>query len=317
MVRRPTVLIFGAGVSEDYGFPLARELLISITDSFENGTKVGFTMTQCGFDREFIRRFGDELYFSNQPSVDAFLEQHSNEADFVRLGKAAIAASLLQEELTPSLLNRTEMRLYEHLWYHVTGPIGTYAGNQLAVITFNYDRSFEHFLRKSFVASHPKFRNQADEFERALSQIEIIHVYGSLGSLDKKSGNYLVYGGRDDPFNPKVILSASERIKLYHEAIGRDNTTARMRERITEAETICFLGFAFYPSNVRLLQFCGLGENKETKHFGSAYGMKLGEHDFIRQELGFDIRLAGEQTKSLDALREFPVLQPVREDIKP
>jgi hypothetical protein len=264
-------------------------------------------MKNCGFPYGLMHQFATELRLSGQPSVDAFLEQHRSNDDFGRLGKAAIAASLIPQEEELRLTDRTDLKLYEYLWHQMSATPGTYSGNGLSVLTFNYDRSFEQYLRIALRASHPEFRDGGSTFVMAVSQFDIIHLYGSLGHLDAVDG-HLPYGGTDIPPLPETILGAAKRIKLYHESKLDDDTLERIRLRIGEAETICFLGFAFHPANIRLLQFCGLGESKKSRYFASAFGVKEGERTSIRALLGFDIKFAPETMTSLDALRTLPVL---------
>ena len=266
-------------------------------------------MQNCGFDQGLIKRFATELGDSGQPSVDAFLDQHKSNTDYEKLGKAAIAASLIPQEERPKLFDKKTLRLYEYIWHASTATPGTYSSNRLSILTFNYDRSFEEYLQTVLAASHPEFHDRT-LLDQALSQFDVIHLYGSLGSLNEKSRHFLAYGGGPNhPPLPPTVLSAAERIKLYHQAKFDDrDTLERIRLRINEAEKICFLGFGFHPMNIRLLQFCGLGENKTTKHFASAYDLKEGERESKRQLLSFDIEFSPEGAKSLDALRMLPVL---------
>jgi hypothetical protein len=178
------------------------------------------------------------------------------------LGKAAIAACLIRFEDTPAIAIRDELKLYEYIWHRASATPGTYAGNALSVLTFNYDRSFDEFLRRSLSASHPEFRTRDKAFEVAVSHFPILHLYGSLGSLNEGQDSYLKYGGADHPALPPTILEAANRIKLYHQAKLDDAFLALIRERIEQAETICFLGFGFYPINIKILQFCGLGKTQ-------------------------------------------------------
>src|SRR5258708_2623229 len=98
MIRRPTVLILGAGASAEYQFPVGRSLLLHIVHELGASTRLQLDMQLCGFSDELIKQFRHELNESSQPSVDAFLEQHKDSTDYERLGKAAIAQRLIQCE---------------------------------------------------------------------------------------------------------------------------------------------------------------------------------------------------------------------------
>lgn len=306
MIRKPTLVIFGAGVSSEYGFPLGRSLLLEIVRELEKPTILRQSMEACGFNSNLIVRFQRELNGSGQPSVDAFLEAHQKDPEYERLGKAAIAASLIPKEVPHRLYDRSSLKLYEHLWHQMSATPNTYSSNQLSILTFNYDRSFEQYLYSVLEASHPEFRDRGQPLRQAFSSFDVIHIYGSLGALERDSPSHLAFGGQDYPLGPGTILSSADRIKLYHQAQFDDNTLERIKLRIGEAERICFLGFGFYPVNIRILKFCGLGENKNTKHFASAFGLKEGERESIRRLLGFTVEFT--DAKSLDAIRTFPVL---------
>ncbi|MDZ4341559.1 MAG: hypothetical protein U1E51_03875, partial [Candidatus Binatia bacterium] len=96
MIKKPTVLILGAGASIDYGFPLGRILITNLCGSLksERDPYVKF-LVSCGFDFGLITAFRESLEFSGQPSIDAFLE---NRVEFLDVGKAAIACDLIPAE---------------------------------------------------------------------------------------------------------------------------------------------------------------------------------------------------------------------------
>ncbi|HEY4257526.1 MAG TPA: hypothetical protein VGM66_09955 [Candidatus Udaeobacter sp.] len=308
MIRKPTVLVLGAGASAEYGFPTGRSLLLHIVRELRGSSRLHLDMAECGFSDDLIKQFSSELSASNQPSVDAFLEQHKNNTDYENLGKAAIASSLIRFEDTPAMDNRDDLKLYEYIWGRASATPATYAANALSILTFNYDRSFDEFLRRSLCASHPEFRTRDKPFEVAVSHFPIVHLYGSLGSVDENHDSYLKYGGADNPSLPPTIRAAAKRIKLYHQAKFDQHSVDLIHERIETAETICFLGFGFYPMNIKILQFCGLGKNKSTKHYASSYGLMPGEERAALEALGLKVEFARGDLKCLAALRWLPVL---------
>ena len=67
---------------------------------------------------------------------------------------------------------------YEYLSVKLNSSFEEFGENKLSVITFNYDRSLEHYLLNSLINLHGK---TCDECVKALAQIPIVHVYGQLG----------------------------------------------------------------------------------------------------------------------------------------
>jgi hypothetical protein len=307
MIRQPTLFVLGAGASAEYDFPTGRSLLFRIVRGLRGlEGRLRYDMTLCGFSDALITRFANELDGSNQPSVDAFLELHTEDLDYAQLGKSAIAASLIADEATPALTDRSTVKVYEYIWHRASGTPDTYPGNALSFITFNYDRSLEQCLRNSLSSSHPAFRDRGVDFARALSQFQIHHVYGSLGSLDPKNDSYLKYGGFDHPESPDRIREAAARIKLYHEA-SQSTAVSPMRTQIADARTVCFLGFGFHPANLRLLQFFGLAASPETKFFASGSNMSPGDQAAAAENLNVSIEFANGK-KCVDTLSSYSVL---------
>jgi hypothetical protein len=309
MIQKRIVLIFGAGVSHEYGFPLGRSLLLYIAGNLRDKTAIHQSMLDCGFRPSEIRKFARDLYDSMQPSVDAFLELHKH---YAPLGKAAMAASLIPMEKREAVAARGgDTQIYEYLWHRLSGTPGMYPGNGLSVITFNYDRSFEWFLRSALRASHYQLRDDPQELAAALSFFEVIHVYGSLGSMDKSHPSHLPYGLQEAGFalSHSTILAAAERIKLYHESEATPRTAEAVQKLLREAEVVCFLGFGFHSINVKFLQHHGLGQNAKTEHFASAYDLQFGETAAVKAMLGFEIQLGTADRDALACLRGFPVLR--------
>jgi len=307
MIRKPTLLVFGAGVSCDYGFPTGRKLLMDVANNLRAPSRLYEQMEELEFDKSFLVQFSRELRDSMLPSVDAFLALQKDQ-QYVRLGKSAIAASLIPLEKDNVLRSRDELKLYEYLWSRLTGTPETYAGNQLSVITFNYDRSFEQFLRQVLFASHPECRGDPAGLKSALSHFEVHHIYGSLGDLDHTSAGYLPYDieYHKGSLTSGVITKSASRLKLYNEK-SDNSMTHRIRELITEAQIICFLGFGFHELNIKRLEFFGLGQNQRTKLFGTAYGLGAGQCDSIGQMFR-DIQKshAEERRESLDDVIIIP-----------
>ncbi len=152
MISRPTVFILGAGASAEYGFPVGYALY----DKICRGETAAPPMISrqekiLGYrqkrDHDF-QQFRTQLEQSGQQSVDAFLETHP---DLVEYGKRVIASALIPYEQEDTLFRRPNSSAVGPRWYQLLlaelgDSFDTFAQNQLSVLTFNYDRSLEHFL---------------------------------------------------------------------------------------------------------------------------------------------------------------------------
>ena len=145
MITVPTTLILGAGASVPFGFPtgftlLQKVLMLTHPESLVNGIR-NFAFLKC--EQKEIVRFHDELLKSGQESVDSFLEFRP---EFIPIGKTAIALTLITCENENTLFNPNEENWYRYLFNRITTAFDDVARNELSILTFNYDRSLEHFL---------------------------------------------------------------------------------------------------------------------------------------------------------------------------
>jgi hypothetical protein len=130
-------------------------------------------------------------------------------------------------------------------------------GNGLSVVTFNYDRSFEHYLFTTI-----KSRYGVDDKDCAAilnEQIKIVHVYGSLGKLPWQKGatpeNTVTYDHATADTQARVaqIKIASDNIKIHHEGDAQTQELQQAAQLIEDAEQLVFLGFSYHPDNLSRL----------------------------------------------------------------
>src|ERR1041384_2040838 len=126
MITEETVLILGAGASADYGYPLGRELMLNICDSLKKGFSPLYkNLVNCSFHSSDIERFATDLRECNLQSIDAFLE---NRSEFEKIGKAAIAGTLIPHE---DVLRLSRTGWYEYLHSLLIGRKQEFMNNKL------------------------------------------------------------------------------------------------------------------------------------------------------------------------------------------
>ena len=251
MITKPTVLVLGAGASIAYGFPSGNQLLETIHQELnpDSGRRLlGAKMIEdCGISPSLIKQFRWQLYYSQQPSVDAFLEHRP---EFLEVGKLTIALCLIPHEDQDHLL-RFQARVegcYQYLFANMNGPFDTFQNNQLSVITFNYDRSFEHYLFSALVHSYGKPQDQCAE---KIGHIPIIHVHGSLGPLPWQSSVGRPY---EATYGPDDLVEAAKQIKIVSEAQFPSPEFTAAHEILKKAQRIYFLGFGYHNVNLERLR---------------------------------------------------------------
>jgi hypothetical protein len=298
MVEKRTVFILGAGASCPYGFPTARELRSDIIDHFQaryeklfaDREKLGIPGVNDEYPpvrvaADFVRRFDQ----SSTESIDLFLSRHPA---LWRIGKMAICLSILFKEQASHFRERVKDRSNDWYFYLFNklsrdlidkGSLLGFGKSGVAFVTFNYDRSLEHFLFDSLLnsfedADGPGVRQQ-------ISEIPIIHIYGKLAPLqwqDASMLNVLEYGKYD--MLPQVNLSAvSNNLHVIHEE-RKDPALEEAREQISKAERLFFLGFGYAKENLEAL---GIPRALKAEHYirGTAMGATRGEIDGIENRL--------------------------------
>src|SRR5712675_414174 len=143
MITNKTCLVLGAGASAPFGYPTGNALTERIKKELlpDRPGQLHHDLINAGFSPDTLLSFRNELRYSQRSSVDAFLEDW--EADFMEVGKAAIAASLIRHEDRDKIVD--DPNWYRRLFSEMTDE-GDFSANKLGIVTFNYDRSLEYFF---------------------------------------------------------------------------------------------------------------------------------------------------------------------------
>ncbi len=116
-------------------------------------------------------------------SVDLFLALN---LEFTEIGKTAIYLSIPEYENKDKDINKI-INWYNILFTVMVEGISSpneykkFSENEIIFITFNYDRSLEHFLFTNFLDISKQI-SESDKIE-AIKKIKIFHVYGKLADL--------------------------------------------------------------------------------------------------------------------------------------
>ncbi|AQT69669.1 hypothetical protein STSP2_02863 [Anaerohalosphaera lusitana] len=278
MIKRNTVLVLGAGASMPYGFPSGGRLKAEILNDLNNDRE---PFIRHSFPEGLVIEFYKRFARSGQSSIDAWLGRSGHE-DYLEIGKWAIAKRLLGYEKTTALfdkINLSYLKTVQQSWYHklynaLDAPFDEFDQNQLSVVTFNYDRSFEHFLHTAL--KNDNCGRSGDEVAEKARSIEVVHVHGQLGYLPwQNRGGVVPF---DSEAEQKHINEAAKHIKIIHEASDEDGEFERARALLIEAEMAIILGFGFHPENLTRLGLKNLKDrrSKEGKRNLTIWGTSLG-----------------------------------------
>lgn len=295
MLSQRTLLVLGAGASLDVGLPLGTGLAEAIADSsrvsrdrhrplvaldgkLQDALEANYT-GQPLLDRlRALDRISASIHLAR--SIDNFIDQNEHDPLIEEMGKVQIARLISLAEASSSLfVNSHPSRLpdlgaeqlrntwYDHFCSFLFSGLRRAnvadAGHKLAVISFNYDRCFEFYMIEALSRTYALDYDDAREI---VGEMRIIHPYGSIGDLPRAGstkGTSVPYG------NPAGIdpWTMASGIRTFTEAADA-GVQQRVREAVSEAETIVFLGFSFQRQNMELMATGASGQIKRVYSTG-------------------------------------------------
>ncbi|MDP6545770.1 MAG: hypothetical protein QGH60_17445 [Phycisphaerae bacterium] len=244
MITTPTVLILGAGASAHLDFPTGPSLSNAIFGAANNPPDFLINAIDNLLSPNELKDFANRLRTSSAPSIDSFLQRNTH---FIPITKLLIALCLIPYE-KPALLwasphpNADWYKLLFNTMQHNAPDLRDFANNRLSILTYNYDRSLDHFLHHTLMS---RYNADSASCESALRQIPIVHLHGQLAEL------------HDRPYsptlNPDTILKSADAINVVYEPIDAYPQFTQAREMLSTAARIYFLGFGYDPVNVNRL----------------------------------------------------------------
>jgi hypothetical protein len=225
-------------------------------------------------------------------SIDEALHYWSVRPEIVRLGKAAIAHTILEAERNSVLFpNENDGRVYlekaatSWLRQFLMLALGftrredvEAAFGQVTLIQFNYDRTIEQYL---YWGLQDQAGVSAETAKAAIANADFIQVYGSVGPLEWQQPGGLRFGHHGG----KHLFEVSEGIFTYTEQ-RQTNVEERIRAALEVAEVLVFLGFGFHEQNLTLfLPKAGDMRGHLKAVFGTVYGIDTENHERLKNYL--------------------------------
>jgi len=219
----------------------------------------------------------------------------------------ALAYILLGVEKEGFLFNPVQKNRdwYPHIRDMLSAPFGEFHNNRASFITFNYDRSLEHFLYTT-LSSRDRSGDAPDAWAKKLWEcVPIVHLHGELGKHpaftgpEEREGKAIPYGL--DP-TPDFIRIASHSIRNVHDQVDLDSDPAFQQayRLISQAEYIFFMGFAYDERNVMKLRL-GQDLRDDAKLFGT--GLDLTEAERVRVQRMSDNKIMAEHIIPTDCVQ--------------
>lgn len=216
MLGEKTALVLGAGSSKQFGFPLGSELVQRIVDIAEFGFDGGErTKSTPQFHRLVERSFGPRLklgpYYEagsrlaqrlwGSRSIDDFLGVNVDDEQLVAMAKLAIVHIIAKCERDSELARLGQLRadgntrrLLDGTWPHTFFQILRSRVpkadldrlfDDLTVISFCYDRCFEHI---SDARSSEGLRSRSGRRSQPRRTAQLVQAIWGLGSAPERPG---------------------------------------------------------------------------------------------------------------------------------
>jgi hypothetical protein len=305
------VFILGAGSSVDFGFPMGSELTGHISNALAFRSDGHYVHGGSDLVREALAHgaqacpnwFSASRLISSAmplaPSIDNFVNVHRHDVGIAYCAKVAIADCILAAErnskvyvLPDNIYNTIDFTENMNAWHTLFFRIVTMYSTidelrdrltELAIVTFNYDRSFEHFM---FHAIRAYYKVSNEIAASVLNNLEIYHPYGKVGKIPYlETGATIQYG---QEIRGRELLEIASQIRTFTEGTDPESSDIiKIRRTVFDAKALVFLGFAFHPLNMDLL-FGHEAEKafyEEKSVFGTALGSSSSDTKIISWDL--------------------------------
>jgi hypothetical protein len=299
MLKEKTLLVLGAGASKPYCFPTALELATKIISKDFEIVKSIYRkncITEKCFEnklRAFTMHFLYDFNKAQPISIDEFvLGQKKNRNSEIAAKKLMVSYLLKLEEISEEISEYNWVELFFDIVSKGVASLFDDEENidenfeKVKIITFNYERSFEHFLLARLNNSNKV--NSAIAFLRSF-QKNIIHIYGTIGNiLDSFNESGVRYG-----FCPtnNDLYNIIDNIRLTYDE--RNIFDEKINKFLSDVEQVFFLGFGFDENNLENLRL-NMIQNSEVKIFGTIKGRELEKEKVTKLILKKNLRFKKE-----------------------
>jgi|SRR5579863_95678 len=307
MITKNTVLILGAGASMPYGFPSGRQLVEDIRDT----DIAPDYLAGAGRNVQELGKLREELREADPSSIDGFLEHRK---ELIPIGKAAIAYALIKYEqpgwLYPdeSTFRRNDRLDRGEQWYRqlaerLVTDIDSFHNNKLTIVTFNYDRSLDHYLFQAFLR---RWGSGPGKVVDAFRSLPIIHLHGQLGLLPWQTQDSQSTRPYEGGVSGQAVQIAATGIKIISEPDLEDSAEFKQaRGFLNAAERVYILGFGYHADNMRRLQLPLIGHrcyDRSRLILGTCYGFTEIEKQFLEDKFQ-GIEFSDPSRRIVDTLR--------------
>ncbi len=149
--------------------------------------------------------------------------------------------------------------------------------SNIEIINFNYDRCLEHYLPYS-LGNYYGVGPAA--IRKIMSSLVVHRPYGIAGRLPWQPGETpgVQFGGSD----AKDLAEVVQQVRTFTERIEEGAELTALKDSLSAADRIVFLGFAFHRQNVALLAQHG---QPHAEVLATAFGISKSDTSVIETEI--------------------------------
>jgi len=342
MSDRRMALVVGAGASAECNLPTGAKLKHRISELLDIRFPPDIEAQQLSGDSLIYHAFkveagntssnGRDIYSYQQmgwrirdampqaPSIDNFIDVNRGDELLEQCCKLAIVRAILDAEKHSPLYfdlqksqHKPRFDELETTWLTAFFQLLTENCeikqlaarlSRLTLIVFNYDRCIEHYLFHAFQNYYGVPENTAAEL---MTHLTIYHPYGTVGSLPWQNQPKKIDFGA----NPSVdnLLNLAGQIRTFTEGTDPSSSSiVNIREKLLDAQTVIFLGFAYHKLNLELLKSRRTihVKHKIARYFGTAFKISPSNCDIIHKEL---TNLGGTSIKQIEMRKDLTCAQ--------
>jgi hypothetical protein len=294
-----TVFVIGAGASCEYGFPSGIALKAQISEllgKLESPTQYDEVMSDAihliadentvgGAQKFVVAATQISKALPLALSIDNYLHTHNGDTVIEQLGKLAIVRTILAAERKSKLFFKDQDKFsfseVEDTWLSKLMQLLNESNtihslkerlSSITFVVFNYDRCIEHFL---FNAIRIFYGVTWEEAAVVAKLARIYHPYGTVGKYPFNNSSQALGTPYGADLQQHSLIEVAGKIKTFTEGTDdRLSDIKAIRNHISNASKLIFLGFAFHPINIELLAREEDAEvSYESLTFATAYRM--------------------------------------------
>lgn len=316
MVKDKTVIVVGAGASNEFNLPIGSELLYQMSRAFHTSTgnkrfdneKIHYALENYartfkphdpyyGFDSLVDAAKSITKAIPLSISIDNLIDERKD-ADVEVCAKIGIAKTILDAERNSTIycapgycksLNfENSKKTWLNHFFKIIKQNCEFDNlperlSQVKFIVFNYDRCVEHYI---YYAIQNAYNVNEYAAKECMKYLEVYHPYGRVGSLPWMEDEHPFDFGYD--INPEGLVLLVNELKTFTEGIDSEESEIdKIRNEFLSANIILFLGFAYHPLNLKLLMTPGRDHNdiRLTHYYGTSYGYSGANTESIKSDL--------------------------------